>query len=145
VWQHFRIELLSADSLDVSRWDLRLGHLATDNELWRECSVDYPASESVSGQRQLNLVAGIPHLVPAPAAMKTGRWTRVRLQFFPDGRCGLAIDGTARAVVDRRVPLGSSALLLITAYSHRTRILVGHLEVWRGVRRDVDWDRVARD
>ena len=57
-----------------------------------------------------------------------------------DGR-----DGQARAILDRRVPLGDSAMVLSHSYSHRTRILVGHLEVWTGVRRDVDWDAVRRD
>jgi len=64
---------------------------------------------------------------------------RVRLQFLPDGRCGLAVNGRAQAMLGRTVPLGDSALLVIDGYSHRTRILVGALSVWRGVRRDVDW------
>jgi hypothetical protein len=29
------------------------------------------------------------------------------------------------------------------AMPHRTRIVVGHLEVWTAVRRDLDWDAVG--
>jgi hypothetical protein len=63
------------------------------------------------------------------------------------GRCGAAVNGEPQAIADRQVPLGDSATLLVGGYSHRTRFLVGHLEVWTGVRRDVDWsalDRTAR-
>lgn len=51
----------------------------------------------------------------------------------------MAINDTARAIIDRAVPMGDSALLILWAVSHRTRILVGPLDVWTGVRRDVDW------
>jgi hypothetical protein len=65
---------------------------------------------------------------------------RVRLQLFPDGRCGVAVNGVARLIHDRQVPMGDSAVLIISAYSHRTRILVGSLDVWTGVRGGVDWN-----
>jgi hypothetical protein len=35
--------------------------------------------------------------------------------------------------------MGDSAVLIISAYSHRTRILVGSVDVWTGVRGGVDW------
>ncbi len=143
-WQNLTVSFLSADSLDVSNWDLGRGNLP-NLEPWRTCGVIYPATESEPGRRQLFLQGGVWRFVPIPPEMQNGRWTRLRLQFFPDGRCGVAIDGTARAILDRRVPLGDSAILLIHAYSHRTRILVGHLEAWTGVRRDVDWDAVRPD
>jgi hypothetical protein len=65
------------------------------------------------------------------------------LQLFPDGRCGVAVNGVARVIHDRKVPIGDSAVLIVSAYSHRTRIVVGPLAIWSGVRADVDWNAVG--
>jgi len=143
VWQNAHMLLMAADSLDVSTWDHQAGVMHMPP--WRECGVHFPAGEGELAQRELLLTSGLDRPVTVPPDMARGRWTRIRLQFFPDGRCGVALDGVARAILDRRVPLGDSAMLLIHAYSHRTRILVGHLEVWTGVRRDVDWDGIRQD
>ncbi|MGQ0639965.1 MAG: hypothetical protein ACT4P6_04205 [Gemmatimonadaceae bacterium] len=43
------------------------------------------------------------------------------------------------AVLDRSIPLGDSAIVVVHAYSHRTQILIGESSVWLGVRRDVKW------
>jgi len=142
IWQNVHVWLLGADSVDLTRWDHQAGILELPRG--QECGVHFPAAESEAGQRLLSFAGGMYRPVPVPRDMASGRWTRLRLQFFPDRRCGLALDGVARAILDRRVPLGDSAMLLIHAYSHRTRILVGHLEVWTGVRRDVDWDAVGK-
>jgi hypothetical protein len=144
VWQNLNVALSVATASDVSTWDLEQGILHMSNQEWRECRAVYPATESEAGQRTLRLAAGIGRTVSVPSATASGRWTRVRLQVFPDGRCGVAIDGVARAIVNRRASLGDSAIFLIQSYSHRTRILVGPLEVWTGVRRDVNWDAVER-
>lgn len=142
-WQNAHVLLMPAASLDVSTWDHQAGIM--NWPAWRECGVHFPSGESEPAQRELLLSSGLSRPVTVPPAMASGQWTRLRLQFFPDGRCGVALDGVARAILDRRAPLGDSAMLLIHAYSHRARILVGHLEVWTGVRRDVDWDAVRRD
>ena len=63
----------------------------------------------------------------------------VRLQYFADGRCGFAVNGVPQRIVNRRVPMGDSALILIRTYSHRTRLLVGRIDAWVGVKNDVDW------
>jgi hypothetical protein len=117
VWQNVRIMLMSADSLKVSGWDHEAGILSWPGETWRECGTHYPASESEPGRQRMLLGAGVSRLVVVPTSMPSGRWTRIRIQFFPDGRCGVAIDGQARAIIDRRVPLGDSAMVLIHSYS----------------------------
>jgi hypothetical protein len=144
VWQNLNVALWAASGAQLSAWDLEQGNLHVSGQEWRECRALYPASESEPGQRTLGLWAGIGRTVPVPAGLATGRWTRLRLQVFPDGRCGVAIDGVAGGIVNRGTLFGDSAILVISSYSHRTRILVGPLEVWTGVRRDVDWDVVER-
>lgn len=60
---------------------------------------------------------------PAPK-----EWVRLRVQFFPDGRCGIANPERASAILNRHVPMGDSAMLWIFSYSHGTRVSVG---MWR--------------
>jgi hypothetical protein len=142
VWQNVMVMVWAVNASDLAGGDVAQGGPQMFGEQWRECSVHYPSTESASGRQTLMIGTGIPRTIAVPEGMARGRWTRLRLQLFPDGRCGVAIDGAARAIVDRRARLGDSAVVLIYAYSHHTRIAVGPLEVWTGVRRDVDWDTV---
>ena len=141
-WQEIYLMLVSADSLDTGGWDLGEGRLNIPNEVWRACMVRYPGSESEAGHGQLLMMWGLTRRVSAPAAMPGGEWTRVRLQAFPDGRCGLALNGRAVAVADRQAPAADSMMVMLESRSHGTKVLVGHVEVWLGVRRDVDWAAV---
>lgn len=143
-WQEFALLLVSADSLNTGAWDLRRGELPIPNEQWRECAARYPSSESEVGHGSLRFTWGIYREVPAPPSMPTGRWTRLRLQLFPDGRCGLAVDGRALSILERLAPPGDSMMVLLESRSFHTRIAAGPIEVWLGVRRDVDWDVVGR-
>lgn len=141
-WQEIYLMLVSTDSLDTGGWDLREGRLPISDFQWRECVVRYPAAESKAGHGQLLMIWGLTRMVSAPAAMPGGEWTRVRLQAFPDGRCGLAVNGRAVAMADRQAPAADSMMVMLQSRSYRTTVLVGHVEVWLGVRRDVDWAAV---
>jgi len=81
-------------------------------------------------------------LAPAPDDADTGAPWRLRVQIFPDGRCGIAVNGKAAAISDRSISIDRPMHLMIQGWSHRTEILVGQLEIWTGVKRDVDWSVV---
>ena len=76
----------------------------------------------------------------APPTWRNGKRFRVRLQIFPDGRCGAAIDGRAVANADagRSTPNGT-ALVYLYGNSPNTRMLVGTVVVTEGVPEGVDW------
>jgi hypothetical protein len=139
-WQTLGVMLVSAQAANPESWDLAKGHLRMSNARWRSCEVAYPWSGGESGRGELSFTAGTARRVAVPEGSGDGTPLRVRLQLFPDGRCGVAVNGVARLIHDRQVPMGDSAVLVISAYSHRTRILVGSLEVWIGVRGGVDWN-----
>ena len=139
-WQSLTVQFISAGPSTASGWDLVKGQLAIPNEPWRSCGMTDPADRRPD---RLTLTHGINRDVSAPPSSAHGRWIRIRLQLFPDGRCGIAADGVPLAVLDPAVPMGDSAMLLIRGGSYHTRILVGPLEVWRGVRYDLDWPRAA--
>jgi DNA-binding SARP family transcriptional activator len=75
--------------------------------------------------------------------MQSGNWYRVRLQVFPDATCGVAIDGIP--IWRSPTPAQREAVLhaFISGATVGTRLLVGPLNMWRGVRMDVDWDRLV--
>ncbi len=74
--------------------------------------------------------------------LKSGNWYRLRLQVFPDGSCGLALNGVALARTPPALKLDRKFRILLGGQSVGTRLLVGPLEAWRGVRTDVDWSRM---
>ena len=139
-WQILAVMIVSTQAANIEGWDLVQGNLRMANSRWRSCEAAYPWSGGSSGRDQLELAAGTARRVAVPEGSGNGKPFRVRLQLFPDGRCGVALNGVARLIHDRQVPMGDSAVLIISSYSHRTRILVGPLEVWTGVRGGVDWN-----
>jgi hypothetical protein len=71
--------------------------------------------------------------------VSTGDPYVVRLQLFPDGRCGIALNGKPlwRSPLSRPVDVPFRVAFL--GKSTGNRVSVGHVEVWEGVRGDVDW------
>jgi hypothetical protein len=77
--------------------------------------------------------------VAADPRLRSGSWYKVRIQIFPDGRCAVAIDGQPLWRGESQLSLDRSYRVRLVGKSVRTRILVGPLDVWEGVRADVDW------
>jgi hypothetical protein len=71
--------------------------------------------------------------------LTTGEWYQLRLQIFPDGTCGIAVNGHAIARTTSRIPFDTRYRVEIAGRSVDVRMLVGPLEVWTGVKTDVDW------
>jgi hypothetical protein len=79
----------------------------------------------------------------APSYLRSGEWYRVRLQLFPDGRCGVALNGTPVLIGASVVP-AQPAYLFLYGMSVQTKMLVGPLTVFSGVRTDIDWEALRR-
>jgi hypothetical protein len=82
-------------------------------------------------------------MVPQPQYTDTA-WHDVVLQHFPDGACGLAIDGEPLAIVNGDPPSADSLRVVVQGNSYRTRILIGPLEVIEGVVPGIDWTKAPR-
>lgn len=141
-WQMVYARFISADSLNLSGWDHRSGGIPLGSTRWRSCGAQYP--KNTHQRDRLTFTTGVETSVSLPGRVALGEWVRIRMQVFQDGRCGLAVNGKAESISDHSVRLGRSALLLFDGYSYRTKILVGPLTAWTGVRRDVDWSAVER-
>jgi DNA-binding SARP family transcriptional activator len=143
-WQNLYVELDAiADSVALASWDHVHGGAPNGSlSAFRTCSVALPAGEGSGPANDLAAqVSQVTSTVRVAPALRSGRWWTLRLQIFPDGRCGVAINGRPVWRSRATMPVNQPLHLFIHGYSYDTRILAGPLEVWRGVRRDVDWER----
>jgi DNA-binding SARP family transcriptional activator len=96
------------------------------------CSVRYPANE---GGQSRNLLEGRP----VDPVIHSGKPYRLRLQVFPDGSCGIAINGRA-FTHDLEVRVRPGAMhVALGGETVGSRLLIGNVTVWTGVPGGVDW------
>ena len=144
-WQFVTVSLEDALTDTVLKvWDHGGGNMPRRMVDWPACSVGYPTTEGASYGDTIGLVLDRPSsavMVPAPRTFRSGAWFHVRLQIFPDGRCGVAING----VVAGRSQIGlipdSTERVVIYGNSANTKVLVGPLTIRAGVPDDIDWSR----
>jgi hypothetical protein len=139
-WQEQMVGLFfGVDSSVLATWNHRTGYPPFHRGTFvRDCTMIYPGGgEGYTYADSIAMSGGAK--VTAPAALRTGRWFTVRLQVFPDGRCGLALDGRPVALGPRQPTPGTRAHLVLDGKSFETRLLVGPLTVFTGVPDDIDW------
>ncbi len=146
-WQELEIMMTFAlDSARVSAWDSRAIYLWADgrtSDPYSSCVFKYPfgpEGSTYGADFGVTSYGGYVQL-PAQAAVRSGLRTSLTLQVFPDGRCGLALNGIAVAVVGRPMSArGSSRVrVALMGNSYRTRVLVGPVLLRRGVDTTIDW------
>lgn len=141
-WQAENIDLRAMrDSGALARWDHSSGYPTFD--AWPTtgaCSFAYPAGEGARSIRQLQVPGAFlnPDFAVGPP-IHDGHWFRVRLQLFPDGRCGVAIDGRPLSITTTGGMPGGRYFATIDGQSYHTRILTGPVEIWTGIKPGVDW------
>jgi DNA-binding SARP family transcriptional activator len=141
-WQFEALELRPMlDSASLARWDRVSGYPTFDS--WSAlgaCFTMYPAGEGERSIRQMGLPDGIIDPAPlSPPSLHDGRWFRIRLQLFPDGRCGVAINGRPIGISNTGALPTSKYFATIDGQSVHTRILAGPVEIWTGIKSGVDW------
>jgi hypothetical protein len=146
-WQNIHVGLQGfANFKDVERWDHRTGYLGSYVGNVPGCFFTYPEGEG----------EGSPTGTPWYSSMQTamgdssfnlydGRWYHVRLQLFPAGRCGIAINGKAVIISDGPGAPRAPIVPIIQGNTVGTRMLVGHLVLRSGVPDDIDWTGLRSD
>jgi DNA-binding SARP family transcriptional activator len=143
-------ELLVAMPITAMQWQRLTLALATgDRSVQRtaaaRCALEMPSEDGAPGWRRVGIVAGSARerVLPTPPGLADGTWHRVRIQVFPDGACGIAVDGQplwiSRARIDRAAPLW----LDVEAVTEGTAARIRDVSVWEGVRAGVPWSRTA--
>ena len=146
-WQMVNVVLEDALSdVGLRQWNHTSGNLprtATDPPT---CGVAYAGREGNVYGDTLRAVPGRPSAaisVTTPPSFKAGTWFQARVQVFPDGRCGVAVNGVAVAMSQARAIPDRAVRALIFGNSKDTKVLVGPVVARSGVPPDVDWSRVG--
>ena len=141
-WQNVSIELEGApDTAALERWDHRTGGPPDQLDLDHYCSVGFPGGEGARNLGTLILSAATSRRFAVEPALRSGRWWTLRLQVFPDGRCGVAVNGRAVGILPQPIRIDNPFVLFLQGYSYGARMLVGPLQVWAGVPGGVNWER----
>ncbi len=143
-WQEIHVSLSSLlDSAALRTWDHRTAALPrTAEDVRLSCEAGYPAGEAAWSKNYVLLSAGGEAVyAPVSPTLANGSPWVLTLQLLPDGRCGVAVNGNAMQVSMAEVSASVSRHLIVDGQSVRTRLLVENIEVWRGVKNDIDWTR----
>ena len=146
-WQILAIALDGGlDNAGLPRWSHRYGNLPRRGYTWPTCTAQFPTGpEDITFGDSIGGVAGQApaHILRAPPSFRRGAWIAVALQVFPDGRCGVAINGAPVTVSPSRVITDSVVRVLLFGNSAGSKVLAGPLTLRSGVPADIDWSRVA--
>jgi len=125
----------------ISDWNHTEGYVPgrSSDSRPEHCAIAYPNKNEVqTGEVSLQVGRGID-FYNTGMTFHTGEWHRVLVQIFPDGTCGIAVNGRAIARSTTRVPLDHQYRLWTEGRSTGSEMLVGPLEIWTGVQAGVDW------
>ena len=102
------------------------------------CATGFPPNEGGFGALRFGIFSardGTTYSERRPALdFYSARWHTIELQYTPDGRCSLRVDGeeVVRTAQAARVP--RQVRFAISGHSKGARVLVRWLEIWEGVR-----------
>jgi hypothetical protein len=145
-WQVVRLSLDDGfDEDGLQRWSHVQGAPPHKSETYPSCRVGYPTDEGIAFGDSVGTTPTVPgttYQAPVPAAFKRGVWFHVRLQVFPDGRCGIAINGVPRTLTPYRSVPDTAVRLVLFGNAAGTMALVGPTTLRTGVATDIDWTRL---
>lgn len=100
----------------------------------------YPVGEGAGADNKIGYIYDLAAALNDPSLrINDGRWWRMRLQLFPDGRCGLAINGRPLYVASSPDAAPTSVHPIVQGSTAGTRMLVGRVTIRKGVPADIDW------
>jgi DNA-binding SARP family transcriptional activator len=137
-WQMLILGFSRLDARAMSGWDHVTGYIPSDGT-GLGCLIEYPRGEGGEALKEIGPPGDVGSHLARLRAMAKGLPTPVRVQVFPDGRCGIALDGTPIWVSPGAISNADSLNAVIEGNSVGTRILVGRVRISSGVSSDVDW------
>jgi hypothetical protein len=141
-WQYAGVAFESyTDTAALRAWDHRTGGIKSGRAM--ACMVSTILGEGFTASAFGGAMFGQDGWgFPTDSTMHSGRPVRLRAQLFEDGRCGVAVNGSPVGISAGPVTTKEAQLRAVFfLHSHETRVRIGPAEVWRGVKRDIDWSR----
>jgi hypothetical protein len=134
------------DPSDLNHWDHKTGYITGFLGDRAGCWINYPVGEGPGNTTAATWYRSMRRAVgDSSFRIDTGSWYHVRLQMFPDGRCGKAIQGHAVEIGRSEGPISTPVLVVVQGMSVDTRIRVGGIRVTSGVPSDIDWTGLIYD
>lgn len=146
-WQGLSIGLTSGLNMAaIEHWDHRTGTFPTIAARGTvTCSLRYPSEDGFVALQRIQISSARSwQLISVDSTIRSGDWYTIRLQIFPDGRCAFALNGKPLWRSESALSIDEQFRVVLEGKSVGTKILVGPLEIWEGVRGDVDWSVLER-
>jgi hypothetical protein len=146
-WQSVRVNLENGfDEDGLRRWNHLEGAPPYKGAVIQSCMAGYATDEGVAAGDSVGAtpnVRGTLNQAAVPGAIKAGAWFHVRLQLFPDGRCGVAINGVPMTLTPYRSVPDTVVRLVLFGNSAETQALIGPTTLRTGIATDIDWSRLG--
>ncbi|MCC6930174.1 MAG: AAA family ATPase [Gemmatimonadaceae bacterium] len=150
-WQEVVVALQDGvDTTSLAAWNHQRGFVWASGRIdgrAPHCWARYPGGRrgATYADSLLLDVGGASVFVAVDRSLRTGEWYDLVLQWLPDGRCAVAVNGRPLAVVPPVDQYAGPTHLFVHGNAFRTEMLVGELRVIRGLDRSVNWgDMLAR-
>jgi hypothetical protein len=128
------------DDARLKKWDHVTGYITPFLDAEAACFYTFPAGEGPKSITGIRWLPGLRHAMNDSAyRLESGDWYRVRVQVFPDGRCGFAINGHALLITSKHVRLDRPLVPLFEGNSVQTKLLIRNVVVRASVPSDIDW------
>jgi DNA-binding SARP family transcriptional activator len=145
-WQRLRVILVAGlDTAMLKAGDQRKAP-ASIGSSEATCGMSFPGSGTWGASRMGALASMGKDLELGAVAdtMRTGAWWTLRVQILPDGRCGIAINHRVVWLSTEPMLIDGEFRLRLGDESADTQLLHGPLQLWTGVRTDIDWTPSVR-
>ena len=104
------------------------------------CTLAYPVQyERTAGENAALTVGLEANSISIPAEMSEGAVYEIALQGFPDGTCGIAVNGVPRVRSETSIGLDRPFRIVLQGNSYQTEILVANVSIWEGINPEYDW------
>jgi DNA-binding SARP family transcriptional activator len=145
-WQIISVLLQPVSSRkQLDEWDHVTGYISERFDRLSGCDFTYPAGEG-RGALSPPWFESWRRAVPDSSnTLIGGEWYIIRVQLFPDGRCGLAINSHPVRIGAGTHSVRLPFLAMTYGNSVGTRILVGRIVLTSGVPDDINWSRLQFD
>jgi hypothetical protein len=145
-WQIISVLLQPVSSRkQLDEWDHVTGYISERFDRLSGCDFTYPAGEGRGALNPPWFESWRRAIGDSSSTLTGGDWYNVRVQVFPDGRCGLAINRHPMRIGVQTQSLRLPFLAMTYGNSVGTRILVGRIVVTSGVPDDINWSRLQFD
>ena len=140
-WQQLRVILVAGiDTAILMAGDQRKAP-ASIGSSEATCGMSFPGSGAWGANRMGALTSVGKNLALGAVAdtMRSGAWWTLRVQILPDGRCGVAINHRVVWLSSEPMLIDGNFRLRLGDESADAKLLHGPLQLWTGVRTDIDW------